>query len=194
MSAADIIQLTDACIGITKTIISIGRAAKDAHGLPENLANFYEQFPAVRDLFERAQQNNANLKEDSRQSAEPVLKQCKEGLDKLQALFEKVCPPDGANSMKRAWKGTKAEILGRNTRLQELWKKIEGCLDLLERNGIFDIGDKLDEMRKVVDSLAEDGGIKNAHYGSGPQNNNESGKQWNQGGGEGNTFAMNFSS
>jgi hypothetical protein len=195
MSAADIIQLTDACIGITKTIISIGRAAKDAHGLPKDLANLFEQFPAVQDLFEKAKQNNDNFEDDSRRSAEPVLKQCKEALDELQKLFEKVCPPDGANCLKRVWKGTKAEVLGRNTRLQESWKKVEGCLDLLEKSGVVIIGGKLDDLKKAVDSLAEDGCIKNANYGSGPQNNNNgNGKQWNQGGGEGNTFAMNFNS
>jgi hypothetical protein len=62
MSAADIIQLTDACIGITKTIISIGRAAKDAHGLPKDLANLFEQFPAVQDLFEKAKQTTTTSK------------------------------------------------------------------------------------------------------------------------------------
>ena len=192
--AIAIVGLVDACIGITGTIIKIGQVAKDANGLPSKLAKVFEEFPVVQSLFQRAKENNDNIKEDARRSAEPTLKQCKEALVHLQALFEKICPPDDTSSFKRIWKGTKAEVLGRNTKLQELWKEVQGYLNTLEKKQIFDIGDKLDALKKTMDSMAqEDSG--NVHYGDGNQNivQGEGNKQYNQGGGHNNQFTQTFS-
>lgn len=192
--AIAIIGLVDACIGITGTIIKIGQAAKDANGLPSKLAKVFEEFPVVQSLFQRAKENNDNIKEDARRSAEPILKQCKDALVQLQGLFEKICPQDGASSAKRTWKGAKAEIMGRNTKLQELWKEVQEHLNILEKKQIFDIGDKLDALEKTMDSMAqEDSG--NVHYGDGNQNivQGEGNKQYNQGGGHNNQFTQTFS-
>jgi hypothetical protein len=42
------IQLIDACIGITTTIIDIGRAAVDAQGLPPKLRDLIETLPVSK--------------------------------------------------------------------------------------------------------------------------------------------------
>lgn len=51
------IQLIDACIGITKTIVDIGRAVHDAQGLPPKLRTLLEQLPVIEDLLENAREN-----------------------------------------------------------------------------------------------------------------------------------------
>ena len=112
----------------------------------------------------------------------------------MQALFEKICPQDGTSSAKRIWKGARAEIMGRNTKLQELWKEVQEHLNILEKKQIFDIGDKLDALEKTMDSMAqEDSG--NVHHGDGNQNivQGEGNKQYNQGGGNNNHFTQTFS-
>lgn len=190
-----IIGLVDACIGITGTIIKIGQAAKDAHGLPSKLAKVFEEFPVVQSLFQRAKENSDNIKEDASRSVKPILEQCKQALDQLQVLFDKICPQDGTSSAKRVWKGAKAEVMGRNSKLQELWKEVNGHLDTLEKKQVFDIGDKLDTLKKTMDSMAQDDSGANIHHGDGNQNimqGNEN-KMFVQGGGYKNNYTQNFS-
>jgi vacuolar-type H+-ATPase subunit H len=192
--AIAIVGLVDACIGITETIIKIGQAAKNAQGLPSKLAKVFEEFPVVQSLFQRAKENSDNIKEDARRSAKPILKQCKEALDQLQTLFEKICPPDDTSSAKRIWKGAKAEVMGRNSKLQELWNDVQGHLGTLETKQVFDIGDKLDALKETMDSLAEESGDNYKFYGSGSQNiNNGPGKLIVAGGGSNNQYTQTFS-
>jgi aconitase A len=192
--AIAIIGLVDACIGITGTIIKIGQAAKNANGLPSKLAKVFEEFPVVQSLFQRAKENSDNIKEDARRSVKPILKQCKEALDQLQLLFEKICPQDGTSSAKRIWKGTKAEVMGRNSKLQELWNEVQGHLGTLEMKQVFDIGDKLDALKETMESLAQDNGDNYNFYGSGSQNiHNGLGKFIVAGGGSHCQYTQTFS-
>jgi hypothetical protein len=192
--AVAIIGLVDACIGITGTIIKIGQATKNANGLPSKLAKVFEEFPVVQSLFQRAKENSDNIGEDARRSVEPILKQCKEALDQLQALFQKICPQDDTSSAKRVWKGAKAEVMGRNSKLQELWNDVQGHLDTLEKKQIFDIGEKLDALKETMESLAEEDGEKYVFHGSGSQNIHKGpGKMFITGGGSNNQYTQTFS-
>lgn len=55
--AIAVVQLIDACIGITSTIINIGNVVKDAQGLPPKLKELSEKIPAIDDLLSDARQN-----------------------------------------------------------------------------------------------------------------------------------------
>ncbi|KAG9570574.1 hypothetical protein KCU71_g1592, partial [Aureobasidium melanogenum] len=195
MSGAEaiaIIPLIEACIDITKAIIKIGEAAKSASGLPKDLAGLFAEFPTVQALFERGQKKARTTSEDERSTIAPVLENCEKNLEKLQALFEKVCPRDDANHVKRVWKSTKASVLGRNSELQSLWKKVVHDLNLLEKKHILDIGDKLEGMSGKVDKLAEDEEKSRvSNYGSGPLIHTEGGNSFSQGGGEHNQYTQN---
>lgn len=190
--AAAIVSLINACIGLTKEIINIGQAAKDAHGLPENLAHLFEQLPPLQHLFEKAKENNDKLDPTLRNNARPVLKQCEEAFQQLEALFKDLCPEDGANPAKRIWKGASAAIFGKNTKLQKLWKQIEGYLNTLEKQEIFIIGDALSGLKDAVELLAKDGeGVKFTHHGCGNQNVTEKGgTSFNTGGGNNNNYTF----
>ena len=162
-------QLIDACISLTKAVISIGQAVKDVNGLPKKLAKLFEQLPAVQDLFEEAQKTNDNLSIEVRKRAEPTLKNCKNALSHLHELFEKICPQEGDKTLKRVWKGTTAQVLGRNSDLQNVWMEVESYLDLLQKKQILDIGNKLDGMKETMKSLAQEESTKYTHTGLGHQ-------------------------
>jgi hypothetical protein len=85
------IQLIDACIGITKTIIDIGRAVHDAQGLPPRLRDLIETIPSIEDLLESAHERcyEGGITEDASKSVQPILKQCEEALSELRDILGK---------------------------------------------------------------------------------------------------------
>ncbi|PIB03175.1 Alpha-latrotoxin-Lh1a [Cercospora beticola] len=196
VEAITIVQLIGACIDITKAVNDIGRAAKDAKGLPPKLKELFERLPAIIDLLNSARERaeKDEISEESKESIKPVLAHCKESLDALRILFWKACPEDGDNYGKRLWKGTKTVFLGRDSRLQKHMSDIMENLNLLELKGIFSIDNKLDDLTETVQILAEeDTTVRNAHSGSGNLNVHEGpGNQYNIGGGSNNTFNQNF--
>ncbi|GIZ42804.1 hypothetical protein CKM354_000605800 [Cercospora kikuchii] len=74
----------------------------------------------------------------------------------MNQLFDKICPKVGANSLQRTWKGTSAIVSGKDIKLQDLWTSIRNHLDTLEAKHILDIGDQLDDLTKIVRSLADE--------------------------------------
>ena len=163
------IQLVDACIGIAKTIVDIGRAVSDAQGLPPKLRNLLEKLPAIEELLESAHDNfeEGKVAEDASKSAQPILKQCEQALGDLREVFRKACPKDGDNRSKRIWKGAKTVFFGRDTQVQKLLKVLQDNLELLEQKQIYVIGDRLDELRELTEALGHDDSGKYAHSGRG---------------------------
>ncbi|KAM3425638.1 hypothetical protein BST61_g7583 [Cercospora zeina] len=194
--AITLVQLISACIGLTQTVIDIGRATQDAKGLPPKLQELFERLPAINDILHSAHERaeKGEVSEESRKTIKPVLEQCRKSLAELQALFWKACPEDGDNFGKRLWKGTKTVFLGRDSKLQKHMSSIMENLNILEVKGILNIDGKLDDLVETVQVLAEeDVAVRNAHSGSGNLNVHEGpGNQYNVGGGSNNTFTNNF--
>ncbi|KAK3617011.1 hypothetical protein LTR22_026872, partial [Elasticomyces elasticus] len=184
MSGAEAIvavQLIDTCIGITKTILDIGRAVHDAQGLPPKLRALYEQLPVIEELLERAQETceEGNVTGDASKSAEPILKQCAQALGELRDIFRKACPKDGNDRSKRIWKGAKAVFFGRDSQLQKLLRTIQDNLRLLEQKELYVIGDKLDALQQLTEALAQEDSGKYIHSGAGNIVANEGGTPTN---------------
>jgi hypothetical protein len=175
------IQLIDACIGIAKTIIDIGRAVHDAQGLPPRLRDLLEKLPVIEELLESARESceERRITEDTSKSAEPILKQCEEALGGLRDIFRKACPKDGDNRAKRIWKGAKTVFFGRNSQVQKLLVAIQDNLRLLEQKKIYVISDKLDALRQVTETLADNDDGKYTHTGAGNIIVNEGGSPTN---------------
>ncbi|PPJ56177.1 hypothetical protein CBER1_09081 [Cercospora berteroae] len=198
MSGAEVItavQLIDACVGITRTIIEIGEAARDAKGLPDRLKELFERLPAIEDLLKLARENQDKVPSGDRESVEPVLKQCKSALEELRRLFWKACPEDGEHYSKRIWRGAKVVFFGRKSQLLILLDTILGNLKLLEQKKVYEIGGRLDSLSETIQTLAEDDSpmANNTHNGSGNQNILQgSGNMYNQGGGDHSTFHRHF--
>ncbi|KAK0316452.1 hypothetical protein LTR01_000200 [Friedmanniomyces endolithicus] len=184
MSGAEVIvaiPLIDACIGITKTIIDIGRAVQDAQGLPPKLRALCDQLPAIEDLLESAHDRccEGKVTQDASNSAEPILRQCEQALGELRDIFRKVFPKNGDNRGKRVWKGAKAVVFGRDSQLQKLLGTIQDNLKLLEQRELYVIGDKLDALQQITEGLAQDDGGKYTHSGKGNIIANEGGTPTN---------------
>jgi hypothetical protein len=163
------IQLIDACIGITKTILDIGCAVQDAQGLPPKLRDLCEKLPAIEELLESAHDSceEGKVDEDNSKSARPILEQCEQALAELRDIFRKACPKEEDDRTKRIWRGTKAVFFGRDGRVQKLLVAVQDNLRLLEQKEVFRIGNKLDELQQVTEGLAHDDGGKYTHTGEG---------------------------
>lgn len=164
------VQLIDACLGITRTILDIARAVGDAQGLPPKLRALVDQLPVVEGLLESARKNceEGKVTQDASKNAEPILKQCEQALDGLRDIFQKACPKDGDNLGKRIWKGATMVFFGRGSQVQKLMGTIQGNLKLLEQKEIYVIGDKLDELQALTEASGhDDGSGKNVHHGEG---------------------------
>jgi hypothetical protein len=149
MSGAEpiaLVGLVDACIGITKTIIAIGRAVHDAHGLPPKLRDVFDRLPAIETILITAQEacNKCQVDEGKRNSARPLLEQCRTALAELQEIISKACPENGDSRATRVWKGTKTAFFGRSSKVQELLKTVQDNLKFLEQQEIYTISNKLD--------------------------------------------------
>lgn len=187
------IQLIDACIGITKTIIGIGHAVRNGQGLPPKLRDLIEILPVIEDLLESAREKceEGKVTEDTSKSAQPALKQCEEALSELRDIFRKACPKDGENRTKRIWEGTKTIFFGRDSQVQKLLVTIQDNLRLLEQKEIYEIGDKLSALQKITAALADDDSSKYTHHGEGSIFASEGGYQENYVGGGSNNRQIN---
>jgi hypothetical protein len=159
MSGAEVIGLIDACIGITTTILEIGRAVRDAQGLPPTLRDLCEKLPAIEDLLETARDRceDGKVNDKNRTSAKPVLKQCEQALAELRDVFRKACPKDGDHRSKCIWKGARTVFFGRDGQVQKLLVSVQDNLWLLEQKEVFRIGDRLNELQLLTAALALDG-------------------------------------
>jgi hypothetical protein len=175
------IQLIDACIGITKTIIDIGRAVKDAQGLPPKLRELCEKLPAIEELLESAHDRceEGKVNDDNCRSAKPILKQCEQALGKLRDIFRKACPKEEDDRTKRVWRGARTVFFGRGGQVQTLLVAVQDNLRLLEQKEIFRIGDKLEELQQLTEALAQDDDFRITHTGSGSILANQGGSHTN---------------
>ncbi|KAK5680746.1 hypothetical protein LTR17_027515 [Elasticomyces elasticus] len=184
MSGAEAIvavQLIDACIGITKTILDIGRAVHDAQGLPPKLRALYEHLPVIEELLESAQETceEGKVTRDSSKSAEPILRQCEQALGELRTYSGKPAQKTGDDRSKRIWKGAKAVFFGRDSQLQKLLGTIQDNLKLLEHKEMYVVGDKLDALQQLTEALAQEDSGKYTHSGAGNIVANEGGTPTN---------------
>jgi hypothetical protein len=188
------VQLIDVCIGITKTIVDIGRAVHDGQGLPPKLRDLIETLPAIEDLLEsgREKYEEGQITDDASKSVQPILKQCEEALGELRDIFRKACPKDGENRTKRIWRGTKTVFFGRNSQVQKLLVSMQDNLRLLEQKEIYVMGNKLGALQQTTEALVTDNdGSKYTHTGAGSIFANEGGHQENYIGGGINTRQIN---
>ena len=175
------IQLLDACIGITKTILDIGRAVKDAQGLPPKLRGLCKKLPAIEELLEIARDSyeEGQVTEDNSRSAKPILEQCEQALGELRDIFRKACPKEGEDRTKRIWRGARTVFFGRDSQVQKLLVAVQDNLRLLEQKEVFRIGDKLDDLQQLTEALAQDDNSRITHTGSGNILANQGGSHTN---------------
>jgi hypothetical protein len=153
-----------------KTIAEIGRAARNASGMPASLQAIFDQLPVLEELLQAARDRSkrGDLANDKLESVKPILSSCQRALGEMRDLFKEACPEDESDKARRVWNDVKDYFFGKNSKLQKLLVTVMDNLKLLELKQIFVIDGKLDELRNLTEGLdPEDTGSTYATYGSG---------------------------
>lgn len=182
-------------LGIISSIVSIIEATKnvyeavqDEKGLPKNFKKSAQKFPLISKLLEDAEEYIKNTDDESIKSAfTPTLEDCKDQATDLQELFNKVIPEEGDSRWDRYVKA--ARTIGKKGRVEGLVGGILEDLQLLTtrfpdvttERGKDQLAKAIEDVAKMEPSLPDgfEQGPVYAHYGSGAQNNNIGGTQYN---------------
>lgn len=182
-------------LGIISSVISIIEATKNAYeavqdekGLPTNFKKSAQKLPLIAKLLEDAERYINNTTDESTRSAfTPTLEDCKAQATDLQELFDKVMPEEGDSRWDRYVKA--ARTIGKKGRVEGLVGGILEDLQLLTTRfpdvttdrGKDQLAKAIEEVAQMEPSLPD--GFEQApvyaHYGSGAQNNNVGGTQYN---------------
>lgn len=104
-------------LGVISSIIAIVDATKEVYdaaasteGLPEAFREVAGRLPIVRNILDSAKQciNKGDVDEDSCKGVKHVVESCENKAKKLDELFHKVVPANGASDLKRYYKAVKA--------------------------------------------------------------------------------------
>lgn len=187
MSGAEAI----AVLGVISSIISIVDgtkkvydAATNAQGLPEAFREVAGRLPIVGNTLDSAKQNieERKVNNDSCKGVKHIVEACEEKAKKLEELFHKAIPADGASDLKRYFKAVKA--WGKGSEVESLMKgMLEDVQFLACEHGIKtatkaqqeQITKAIAEVSAVPPSVPEhelqETGFININYGSGTQYN-----------------------
>lgn len=125
-------------LGVIASIISIFDgaqhvydAATNAQGLPEAFREVAGRLPIVENILNAARQSirEGKVDDDSCKGVKPVVEACKAKAKKLEEVFLKVIPGDGASVRKRYYKAVKA--LGKGSEVENLMKGMLEDIQLL---------------------------------------------------------------
>ena len=178
-------------LGVISSIIAIVDATKkvydaatDTKGLPEAFREVAGRLPIVESILGSAKQNieEKGVKNDSRKGVENTVKACKEKAEKLQELFNKVVPGEGASRMERYRMALK--VPGKGHKVEKLMQGILEDVNLLMGEKSINSAGKaqqeqilkaIKEIAAVAPSVPEQEiqqtGFTNSNYGSGTQYN-----------------------
>jgi len=134
MSGAEAIVV----LGVISSIISIVDgtkqiydAATNVQGLPEAFRDVAGRLPIVRNILGSAKQHidKGDVDEDSCKGVKHVVGACEKKAKKLDELFHKAIPADGASDLKRYYKAVKA--YGKGNEVENLMKGMLEDVQLL---------------------------------------------------------------
>ena len=207
VEAIAVLGLIAAIVSIIDGIKQVYDTATDAQGLPEAFHEVAGRLPIVGNILASAKQHidQGDLDEDSCKGVRSVVETCEKKAKKLNELFSKAIPADGASSLKRYYKAVKAS--GKGNEVESLMKEMLEDVQLLASEHGMKIATKA-EQEEIVKAIAtvsavepsipedlfQETGITANNSGSGTQNNawgeniaQGSSRQYNTGGG-----AMHF--
>jgi hypothetical protein len=210
MSGAEAI----AVLGLIASIISIidgtkqvYDAATNAQGVPEAFSKVAGRLPIVRNILGSTQQyiDEGDVDDDSCKGVKPIAEACEKKAKRLDELFHKAIPADGASDLKRYYKAVKA--CGKGNEVENLMKGMLEDVQFLACERGMKTATKAQQeqiikaitevsavLPSVPDHVFQETGFTNTNYGSGTQYNARgeniaqgSARQYNSAGG-----SMNF--
>ena len=184
MSGAEAIVV----LGVISSIISIVNgtkqvydAATNAQGLPEAFREVAGRLPIVRDILGSVKQHidKGTVNEDSYKGVKHVVEACEAKAKKLDELFQKAIPKDGASDVKRYYKAVKA--YGQGNEVKKLMKGMLEDIQLLVGERGMETATEA-QQEQIVEAIVEvsalqpsvpnqETGFVNQNYGSGTQYN-----------------------
>ena len=187
MAGAEVI----AVLGVISSIISIVDgtkkvydAATNAQGLPEAFREVAGRLPIIGNTLESTKQSIEERKDnnDSCKGVKHIVEACEEKARKLEDLFHKVIPAEGAADLKRYYKAVKA--WGKGSEVENLMKGMLEDVQLLACEHGIKTATK-DQQEQIIKAILEvsavspsvpehefqETGFTNTNYGSGTQYN-----------------------
>ena len=187
MSGAEAI----AVLGVISSIIAIVDgtkkvydAATNPQGLPEAFREVAGRLPIVGNTLDSTKQNieERKVNNDSCKGVKHIVEACEEKAKRLEELFHKAIPPDGASDLKRYYKAVKA--WGKGSEVESLMKGMLEDLQLLACERGMKTATKV-QQEQIIKAIAEVSavspsvpehefqvsGFTNSNYGPGTQYN-----------------------
>lgn len=201
-AAATVIGLISSIIAIVETSKKLYDASHDANGLHQVFRDVAQNIPLVLDILRDCQAIQQKVDDDhkttpdvahkreleeSSAATKTIMADCHEKTKTLQNIFKKVMPAEGAGKSERKKKALRSCKPGRPKEVVDLMTKIISQLQTLQTSRFFkselekravDIKAAIDKLAELGPSLQDDDGTFR-HSGSGAQNVNTGGKQYN---------------
>lgn len=177
-------------LGVISSVISIVDgtkqvfdAATNAQGLPEAFREVAARLQIIRNILGSTKRHieDGNADENSYKGAREVVEGCKRKAEKLEAVFQKVIPADGASRVERYLSAVRT--LGKGSRVEILMKGMLEDVQLLAiDHGMTtvadtqrkEVADAIEEVAALHPSIPENAiegtGFTSIHSGSGPIN------------------------
>ena len=204
MSGAEALAVLGAIASIVSIVDGIKKvydAAKDAQGLPVAFREVAARLLIVGDILTSAKQHidKGDLDEDSCKGVRTVVETCEKKVKRLNELFSKAIPENGALNLKRYYRAVKT--YGKGNEVESLMKDILEDVQLLTSEHDMKIwtNTQQEEIVKAIATMSavepsvpgdlfQETGVTNS--GSGTQNNawgeniaQGDARQYNSGGG-----------
>ncbi|KAL6720990.1 hypothetical protein ACLMJK_000090 [Lecanora helva] len=201
-----ILGVISSAITVVDATQKIYDAASDARGLPEAFRDVATRLPTVHNTLSSAKQHieNGPVSKDSCKGAEDIASSCSEKLQRLEKIFKKVMPREGASRMDRYVAASKT--LGKGSRVETLMRGILEDLELLAIDHGMTSGSAamrselaaaIEEMAALPPSIPEqkEAGFSATSSGSGAINQAYGNQYFNSGSGDSyHARSMNFGS
>ena len=178
-------------LGVISSIIAIVDgtkkvydAATNAQGLPEAFREVAGRLPIVGNTLDSAKQNieERKVNNDSCKGVTHIVEACEEKAKKLEELFHKAIPQDGASDLKRYYRAVKS--WGKGSEVENLMKGMLEDVQLLACERGMKTATKA-QQEQILKAIAEvsavspsvpehdlqETGFTNINYGSGTQYN-----------------------
>lgn len=174
-----IVGLITGTIKIVDKTQKIYAAYKNAKGQPKQFRSIAAKFPLILDILQHANTKAQSEKLDggARNEVENHIKACKEKVEALKAIFEKVLRKDDDKWLDRYKKAVAA--LGKGERAEELMREIMEHIQLVACDKLMgtataaqieELHEAIQEMLDMPPSIPNDGGSI-TQYSSGSGNN-----------------------
>ena len=154
MSGAEIIGVVGSIIAIIDGATKVYGAATDASGLPEAFRNVTSRLPLARALLQTTQTEleRSQPSEELRSVLTPILRGCHDKATRLQEMFDKVIPEEGAHKTERYRRAIKT--IGKGSRVESLMKGILEDIQLLVSNRVMKLATDAD-IRDLTKEIEE---------------------------------------